>query len=568
MRFHPPRSAGYALLIVLTFMGASLLILAGAINWAAQGARSNERSNEYQTAVAAAEGATEKILALIARDNQAGGEPYVNSQLKTYEKSGPVAAENPLWKDFSFSDGHGQKDRIFIDRLSNSSFVALDSQYKGLSGFAATYRIVAHAHDTSSPNNVAAGVGQDVQLAAIPIFQFALYYSIDMEINPGPVMVIQGRVHGNSDVFVQPGSRLEFLGDVTAAGKIILDRKPGDPLDRSDGIVLFDGQHDSGKSSLNLPIGTNNSPNAVNEVLQPPPPGESATSVMGQQRYYNKADLVILVSNTTVFARSGYDVDRFKTKIPQSDLDAFLSTNVTFFDKRENKTISTTQIDVGKLTAWSQTNTTLRSKLGRDLNQIYVADFRTQSVDSEPGIRVVNGQSLPPLGLTVATPQPLYVQGNYNCPAAALGTSDTLWSKPASLVGDSINVLSSAWSDANSGSPLALRPAADTTVNAAFLGGICVTTNGNYSGGVENFPRFLEDWTSHIFTYNGSMVVMFDSRVARAPWGGPDVYVPPTRHWSFDSNFTTSTRLPPGTPQLVTIIRSRWATVTPGTSTF
>ena len=59
-----------------------------------------------------------------------------------------------------------------------------------------------------------------------------------------------------------------------------------------------------------------------------------------------------------------------------------------------------------------------------------------------------------------------------------------------------------------------------TTVNAAFLTGAVDTTLGHYSGGMENFPRFLETWGSaNVFTYNGSMIKMFPSLYATNVWG-------------------------------------------------
>ncbi|MGH7952808.1 MAG: hypothetical protein ACREFE_12950, partial [Limisphaerales bacterium] len=89
--------------------------------------------------------------------------------------------------------------------------------------------------------------------------------------------------------------------------------------------------------------------------------------------------------------------------------------------------------------------------------------------------------------------------------------------------------------------------------------------NGYYSGGVENFPRFLEDWSGRKFTYNGSMVVMFPSEIATAPWRGTgftyDIYNPPTRNWNFDLNFSDPAKLPPISPRFSTAIRGAWASI-------
>src|SRR5690606_2141787 len=99
------------------------------------------------------------------------------------------------------------------------------------------------------------------------------------------------------------------------------------------------------------------------------------------------------------------------------------------------------------------------------------------------------------------------------------------------LVGDSITILSTAWNDSNANKAMSHRTASATTVNAAFLAGIVPSDGTYYSGGVENFPRFLENWSGRVFTYNGSMVVMYYSAIATAPWGGSDVYNAPNRNW-------------------------------------
>ena len=435
-------------------------------------------------------------------------------------------------------------------------------------GVASTYRIVSNARMLRTLNStLEAGVRQDIQLASIPVFQFAIFYNMDLEINPGPDMKVTGRVHGNANINVQPVNTLTFMSDVTAAGSIIHNKHTNDPTSRTltNSKILYDGEHDSSADSLTMPIGTNNSPDAVHAIIELPPDGEAANSAMGRQRYFNKTDMIIVVSNNTVIAQSGR-ANGFATPIPYSEWSTFMSTNVTFFNKREGKTVKTTQINVSKFKSWSATNLTLRPVLGnRDVRSIYVADMRTQTAGTESGVRLVEGSVLPGLGLTVATPNPLYVLGNFNATGSAVGKNDTTDAKPSSLIGDSINILSTTWADANSGAGIGSRKAGDTTVNAALLGGIVPSDGANYSGGVENFPRFLEDWGGKALTYNGSMVVMFKSKIAMASWGGPDVYSPPARNWAFDVNFLDATKLPPGTPEVRAIIRGEWANVRPGT---
>jgi hypothetical protein len=179
---------------------------------------------------------------------------------------------------------------------------------------------------------------------------------------------------------------------------------------------------------------------------------------------------------------------------------------------------------------------------------------------------LINGQTLPSAGLTVATLNPLYVKGHYNAPSGSLGTTNTSATAPASLVADAITVLSGAWADTNATLLLSARNANNTTVNAAVIAGIVPTGNGYYSGGAENFFRFLEKWEGDTLTFNGSMVVLFPSQIATAPWGASsEVYSTPIRGYAHDVNFKNASKLPPGTPEVRTLIRAQWAMLPPNT---
>lgn len=210
------------------------------------------------------------------------------------------------------------------------------------------------------------------------------------------------------------------------------------------------------------------------------------------------------------------------------------------------------------------------------------------------GIRVFGSRNLPNYaptadltGLTFVTDQALYVLGDYNRAAAG----DSAW-EPAALMGDSINVMSNnMWQQAGAtGSPTQQcnfnsncarndrqsiwdvthvdRGASDTTINAAFLGGVDVTNGGLYNGGLENYPRFHEDWGGDTLTYNGSFVSLGTPTHVNGLWcgtgGNPatnnpnvgggancNIYNAPTRVWNYDSHFTDVGNLPPNTPVFV-----------------
>jgi hypothetical protein len=92
----------------------------------------------------------------------------------------------------------------------------------------------------------------------------------------------------------------------------------------------------------------------------------------------------------------------------------------------------------------------------------------------------------------------------------------------------------------------------------------------HFSGGVHNLPRLLENWNSGItLTMNTSIINFFDSLKATNQFINPGVYYnAPTRQFSFDNNFTNSTKLPPGTPCIGQLVRSKWRVPPPNTVTY
>ena len=197
------------------------------------------------------------------------------------------------------------------------------------------------------------------------------------------------------------------------------------------------------------------------------------------------------------------------------------------------------------------------------------------------GVRLINGTRLPgnynsadptlTKGFTVASENGVYVRGNYNAtgiasvgsptPASDYLPQNTADHVPASIVADSVTVLSNSWSDAASFRyPFARgnRTTSETTVRFGMISGDTLSSlNGTpnqgggdtrMNGGVHNFPRFLETWGNRL-NYSGSLINLFNSRNNNGAFKCCDkVYNPPTRNWVFDASFRDINRLPPGTP--------------------
>jgi len=95
----------------------------------------------------------------------------------------------------------------------------------------------------------------------------------------------------------------------------------------------------------------------------------------------------------------------------------------------------------------------------------------------------------------------------------------------------------------------------NTEIAAALLTGIVPSNkdgNNQYSGGAHNFPRLLETWSGAL-AIRGSMVALFESRVATEPWS-IRVYNAPPRYWGFNEMFAQG-RYPPQTPRVRTYRR-------------
>lgn len=571
-----PRSGGYALVMVMVFAAIGLTVMTASMNWTSQTALMNERNNQLSTTLFAAEAATEKVVARVLQDYEKGGEPAVYKLLVSYRTDVPTSTESPLWADFQFSNATGTTNQNYVDRLTSQTYVPLDSQYAGLSGFASTYRIISNARQTTGRFMLTNAVQQDIQLASIPVFQFAIFYNSLLEFTTAAPLVVRGRVHANNNIYLGSSADLTLQQDITATGTIGKKAWFGYALSQFTGAITYGASVATNVSSLTLPIGTNNTAAAVRELINIPPVGESVNSAMGQQRYYNKAEMLILVSNATVTVQVKTPFDSSPTTINWTNANYFIATNASFTDQRESRTMKTTELDIAKFRIWAATNTAVIAKLGagNTPNIIYVADDRSVSGSEKTAVRLINGQTQSTRGLTLATVNPLYVKGHYNCTNAAhLGSTNTSSSRPASLIADALTIQSGAWSDQSSNSGYTGRVATDTTVNAAILAGVVYsagpTGQSPFSGGVQNYPRLLEAWSGRTLTLNGSLVNMFDSARATAPFQMPGVYYnAPNRSFNFDANFLDATKQPPGTPELRALIRSSWVAVPPNRTNY
>ena len=389
------------------------------------------------------------------------------------------------------------------------------------------------------------------------------------------------------------------------------------------------------------PYGTNNAsgastdPNLMtgyHELIEPPSSATADPTEISQRRLYNNAGLIVQIGGASSITTANTAITTVNATthalnpvsgatnliaaqqgatLPTTagaaynaalaDAVNFLSKQVytttaganQLYDARVGKAVNVVNVDVGKL------NTFIGENMSGAFNGVfYVYDTSTYPTASPAPntVRLKNGAVLPsttsipspvnPLvvtnGLTVASQNPVYIQGDYNTGKSPASSGATVTASssptgknlnpdgttattdyvkvPSAVIGDAIMLLSNAWTDANSNTSNGInsRVASNTTFNTAMLGGWMGTNTGNFSGGAVNYPRFLETWSNKACTYWGSMVQLFPSTTFTQLWQTPGTYYnPPTRYYNFDPLFSHVS--PPGTVAAVVLSRSLWS---------
>jgi hypothetical protein len=379
----------------MSLAATGLLLMASVMSWANENSTVTARNSETFTTTYAAEAATEKTLGAIVQDDQNYGEGLVftKSAASAYSSLIPTATDSPYWTNYLFSAGT-VPNTVIVSCVNSYTTNVLGPPYAGLQSVGATYEIIANAQNENTMYKIVATVGQQVLLGQIPIFQFAIFYNDTLEIDPGANMTVNGLVHGNTNIYIDPnaGVTLTFSNGVSATGTLLESENPSDPSSRNGpGTIDFIAGSMADVNPLNLPVGTNTSGSttnvgsSVNAILQVPPPGENPNSAVGTNRLYNQVDMIISISNNNVITvTSGVGVNNAATVISNNQWSSFISTNGAFYNMRDDDNlVEPVDINVGALRQWSATNTVLRPLLAglrgaadADVQSIFVVDQR------------------------------------------------------------------------------------------------------------------------------------------------------------------------------------------------
>ncbi len=314
--------SGYALIITLTFLVVTLILFASVMYWISSNAKVTQRNNLFVTSQAAAQGATETAITAMDRDFIYGSlnpsNVYMQLVQNINQSSWPV--------QFTFSDTNGNANQIYVSIYPQNwgtNFNSLNAQFTGLYGAVANIDVIAMATATNAGYNMSAIVEQQAQLAAIPVFQFGVFYNLDLDFSPGQPLTMNGKVHCNGTIWMCPQANAYFSDVVEASVVVTNHDNPNDQqnLSFNSSYVHYNksGQPVSGVDSLNLPIGglsTNNSPTNAEALFNLPPaaiaaPNSAAYAQTNQVYLYNECDLIISNSASGFSGAMGTNITIF-----------------------------------------------------------------------------------------------------------------------------------------------------------------------------------------------------------------------------------------------------------------
>ncbi|MCL0046131.1 hypothetical protein M1N16_07920 [Nitrospinaceae bacterium] len=499
--------------------------------------------------------------------------------------------------------------------------------------YAHTYDIEATAKslkDTSKET-----IKERIRILETPLVQYFVFFGqtgggADLELFPGPLMNMWGRIHSNGNIYI--GSS----GDGRGGFSTINLRNYDDQGNQSPHLMSASGKittrfKHSGRTFDNTVfiktsnMGTDFSPVQVlspvmdkaNEIeeetkfngyvlVNEPQFVTPSRDLIKRGAFYEKRAMnpgKNTIDGITIIGTGGLGPGKIKITVSRptlTDVTNLIKTRRTasgkfvsglpspiiretknaFSDCREQRRqVDTTDIDINALQRWYVAYLSdLGLNLGGDGIMIYTsrsphANFSNQSGNLQ-SIRLVGNdryRSVPQLldETTLATDNPLYVQGDFN----------SVSTKGVALISDAYNILSNDFINhypglnqipPNGGKLCGISQAqlfyffrgTETTVNASvFTGNVHQrTTDGD---GVHVYPRFHEYWWDPSLrrpsnlNILGSFVNLWTSVQAKSEWrrAGSDSYSAPTRNWGWDVRFQDPDFWPPFIPSVFSVER-------------
>lgn len=480
---------------------------------------------------------------------------------------------------------------------------------KDRTGYISTFRIISAARNTTSGKSAA--IERTVQLVQLPMFQFGVFYENDLDIHPGEPLFLNAPIHTNRSSWM--GNPIRLKNKLTAAANVrfgirssknrrgdtsassvqvnINDNTTVTPIDPTDKSKVIDHTHEDwqelsqshyneqvqdsahGVEPLELPFSksVNTTPHAIIERAD-----SGGDASVEKEKFANKADIRLVLntsnelnlqqkdasgnwtnwdSTEVTWQTSGPDASPTEDRsVLVNSSDEVIAQTVQFGDARENNAntpdspnMYAIEVDVSKL-----------NTLGGTSGKVIYLQNDGSSGSATPAVRLSNAETLPSEGLSIASPNPLYIKGNYNTTTYDYPYANSI-SPPSMIAADAVTILSDKWKDSEStGSWSNKATPSDIYVNGIVFTGD-MDGSQDYNGGLENLLRFLENWNNKTVNFSGGMMCMWRSTEADGKWEyGSPVYTAPVRNFFYDPAYANPDHAPPGIPKVATMETLSW----------
>src|ERR1700730_6509258 len=291
---------------------------------------------------------------------------------------------------------------------------------------------------SATQRNVVAKVRRIFQKQELWPWNWAIFYVDPLEIHPGPLFTVTGWVHTNSDLYTAHNT-LTFADKVTFASDWFINFKPGDaqhpetpaspnwlanlPPARDQALQPF------GMDSTSIFNTSDANPNndSYRELIQRPVAGY--TDPLAGSRYWDQAGVVIQVdgSNNVLIGTPNADGTITSVMPPSSGPDnrtnaqkslysmfsaaGTITTGVSITDNREVAPIRIATLDVSKILVSGQSPPAYKYSSFNGIVYMYDNSYAS---GTRRGIRLTNGSLIPSSGFTMASNNPVYLQGDFN----------------------------------------------------------------------------------------------------------------------------------------------------------
>lgn len=233
--------------------------------------------------------------------------------------------------------GHSLEETSPIQRVGSPQQRNATGRFSGLTAFCQRYTITTTA--VSNDSRARVKLVRLVEDQLIPLFQFGVFYQDRLEIFPGANMTFTGWIHSNANIRLGTHATLTVNQKMTAAGTIT-HYAPGTHHDQYFSGTVNVARQTEGIYPLKLPLPKDVDPVQMIQRCS----NQSECNPSGSESYR-----LVAKSGLRIIDGKAYDKNWNVIDLSSCGANNPIESAATFYDQREKKTVTATQINLGKL---------------------------------------------------------------------------------------------------------------------------------------------------------------------------------------------------------------------------